>query len=71
MLKKWLGLLGLPLTETRTLTIGAADGRRRRNRRRRPARKAEESLGMVLGLVGALALGGASFYAVFALVRPA
>ena len=72
MLKKWLGLLGLPVTETRTLRLGhpwPTPPKPPTTRRQRPRGR---KLGPVLRLVGALALGGGGFYAVYAgLVDPA
>ena len=66
MLKKWLGMLGLPLTETRTLTIGAAMADAAETADDAPPAKPRKKLGLILGLVGALALGGGAFYAIYA-----
>ncbi len=71
MLKKWLGMLGLPLTETRTLTIGTAMADAAEIVDDAPPAKPGRKLGLVLGLASALALGGGGFYAVFSgLVDP-
>jgi flagellar FliL protein len=66
MLKKWLGMLGLPVTETRTLSIGDPMADAAEIVEDAVPAKPRRKLGLILGVVGALALGGGGFYAVYA-----
>jgi flagellar FliL protein len=66
MLKKWLGMLGLPVTETRTLSIGDAMADATEIAEDAAPAKPRRKLGLILGVVGALALGGGGYYAVYA-----